>query len=93
MFLSGLTFFGLTPQYRQVLWTQIHDLVYHGGGGFIHSEIYNMPIWLRRFHITKINEFIEKQNEEQRKAQGDEQMGDSKTVHRPNINPNNTYNF
>ncbi len=52
-----------------------------------------MPIWLRRFHITKINEFIEKQNEEQRKAQGDEQMGDSKTVHRPNINPNNTYNF
>ena len=88
-----LTFFGLTPQYRQVLWTQIHDLVYHGGGGFIHSEVYNMPTWLRRFHIGKINEFIEKQNEEQRKAQGNEQIGDDKRVLGPNINPNNVYNF
>jgi hypothetical protein len=52
-----------------------------------------MPIWLRRFHITKINEFIEKQNEETRKAQGNEQMGDSRTIHRPNVSPNNTYNF
>ena len=43
--------------------------------------------------IKQILGFIEKQNEEQRKAQGDEQMGDSKTVHRRNINPNNTYNF
>ena len=62
------TFFGLTPSYRSIVFQQIHDLVYHGGGGFIHSEVYNMPIWLRRFHITKINEFIEKQNEEQKKA-------------------------
>ena len=37
----------------------MHDLVYHGGGGFIHSEVYNMPTWLRRFHIQKINEHIE----------------------------------
>ena len=93
LFLSVLTFFGLTPQYRQVLWTQIHDLVYHGGGGFIHSEVYNMPTWLRRFHIGKINEFIEKQNEEQRKAQGNEQIGDDKRVLGPNLNPNNVYNF
>ena len=71
----------------------MHDLVYHGGGGFIHSEVYNMPTWLRRFHIGKINEFIEKQNEEQRKAQGNEQIGDDKRVLGPNINPNNVYNF
>jgi len=67
--------------------------VYHGGGGFIHSEVYNMPIWLRRFHIQKINEYIENQNEEQRKAQGNEQMGDDKSILRPNINPDNVYNF
>ena len=41
----------------------------------------------------KINEFIEKQNEETRKAQGNEQMGDERTIHRPNVNPNNVYNF
>ena len=67
--------------------------MYHGGGGFIHSEVYNMPTWLRRFHIGKINDFIEKQNEEQRKAQGNEQIGDDKRVLGPNINPNNVYNF
>ena len=86
-------FFGLTPQYRSILFGQIHDLVYHGGGGFIHSEIYNMPVWLRRFHITKINEHVEKQNQEQRKAQGNEQVGDDKKVLGPNINPSSTYNF
>ena len=86
-------FFGLTPQYRIILFSQIHDLVYHGGGGFIHSEIYNMPVWLRRFHITKINEHVEKQNQEQRKAQGNEQVGDDKKVLGPNINPSSTYNF
>lgn len=52
-----------------------------------------MPTWLRRFHIGKINDFVEKQNEEQRKSQGNEQMGDDNKVHRPNINPNNVYNF
>ncbi len=67
--------------------------MYHGGGGFIHSEVYNMPVWLRKFHIQKINEHIEHQNEEQRKAQGNEQMGDDKKIHGPNINPNNVYNF
>ena len=86
-------FFGLTPQYRNILFGQLHDLVYHGGGGFIHSEVYNMPVWLRRFHITKINEHVEKQNKEQRQAQGNEQVGDDKKVLGPNINPSSTYNF
>ena len=88
-----LSFFGLTPQYRNLLFTQIHDLVFHGGGGFKHSDVYNMPIWLRRFHITKISEHNEKQNEEIRKAQGNEQMGDDKKIQGPNISPNNIYNF
>ena len=86
-------FFGLTLQYRNILFGQLHDLVYHGGGGFIHSEVYNMPVWLRRFHITKINEHVEKQNKEQRQAQGNEQVGDDKKVLGPNINPSSTYNF
>ena len=93
LFLLVLTFFGLTPQYKSILFSQIHDLVYHGGGGFIHSEVYNMPVWLRRFHITKINEHVEKQNKEQRQAQGNEQVGDDKKVLGPNINPSSTYNF
>ena len=57
--------------------------MYHGNGGFVHSEVYNMPIWMRRFHIQKINKFLEKQNEEVRKQQGNEEMGDDKQVHGP----------
>ena len=86
------SFFGLTPQYRLEVWNQIHDLVYHGGGGFIHSEIYNMPIWMRKFHISRINDHIKKQNDEQAKAEGKSQMGDGE-IQRPNIKPSSTYNY
>jgi len=92
MFRLVLTFFGLTPQYRNILWTQIHDLVYHGGGGFIHSEVYNMPIWLRRYHIHKINEWNKKQKEEQEKA-SQKHSPPSNKVTGPNISPSSTYNF
>lgn len=86
------TFFGLTPEYRGLLFTQIHDLVYHGKGGFIHSEVYNMPIWLRQYHIKKINEHLTKQQEEAEKQQGKSNVGDGK-LSRPNINPSSTYNL
>lgn len=48
--------------------SEIHDLVYHGNGGFIYSEVYNMPIQTRKFHIRKINDYIEKQNEQYEKC-------------------------
>jgi hypothetical protein len=66
--------------------------VYHGGGGFIHSEVYNMPIWMRRFHIQKINQYSKKQNEEIEKAKGQSNIGDGQ-IQRPNINPSSTYNI
>jgi hypothetical protein len=47
---------------------EIHDLVYHGGGGFIYSEIWNMPIMTRRYHINKINDFLQKKSEAEEKA-------------------------
>ena len=86
------SFFGLTPQYRNTLFTQIHDLVYHGGGGFIHSEVYNMPIWLRKFHINKISEYNQKQNEEMEQAKKGSTPNKNQ-VHGPNVSPENTYNF
>mgnify|MGYP004320776675 FL=1 len=87
-----LTFFGLTPQYRTILFTQIHDLVYHGGGGFLHTEVYNMPVWMRRFHIQKINEWNKKQQEEYDKLNNKSNMGDGQ-IQRPNIDPSSIYNF
>lgn len=66
--------------------TEVHDLVYHGNGGFIYSEVYNMPIQVRKFHIRKINDHIEKQNEEIERAKGQNNVtNSSKQVARPNI--------
>ena len=87
-----LTFFGLTSKYRSILFSQIHDLVYHGGGGFLHSEVYNMPIWMRKFHIQKINELNKNQEEELEKRKGKSNVGDNK-ISKPNIKPSSTYNF
>ena len=57
----GLAFFGLTyeiaPQARAAVFTQIHEIVFHGKGGYDWDTIYNMPIWLRRFTFSKIQDF------------------------------------
>lgn len=44
------------------LFNQIHDIVFHGNGGYDYNTIYNMPIWLRNFTFSKIKEFHEKKN-------------------------------
>ena len=67
--------------------------MYHGGGGFIHSEVYNMPVWLRNFHINRISEWNKKQNEEMEKAQGRTNIGDNNRVLGPAGNPSTMYNF
>ena len=90
---SALAFFGPTPEYRNILFTQIHDLVYHGGGGFKHEEVYNMPTWLRKFHLKKIQQYFNKQEEEYEKLKNKDKVPLSKTVSGPNINPSSTYNF
>ena len=66
--------------------------MYHGGGGFIHSEVYNMPIWMRRYHINKINEYNLKQEEELKKLKGESTPPSNKPTG-PNISPSSTYNF
>ena len=87
-----LAFFGLTPQYRKIIFDQVHDLVFHGGGGFQYYDVYNMPIWLRTFHSQKISDFNKKQNDESEKAQK-RASSNSNQVQRPNINPSSVYNF
>jgi hypothetical protein len=56
-----LAFFGITPetapQARVAIFTQIHEICFHGQGGYDWNTVYNMPIWLRRFVFNKINEY------------------------------------
>ena len=59
--------------------TEIHDLTYHGGGGFIYSEVWQMPIMTRRYHIKKINEFLQKKSEAEEKAMKGSNTMDAKS--------------
>ena len=54
-------FFGLTLNYRKYLHSHIFDLIYHGNGGFNWNDVYNMPIWARRFYTNKIIESVSKE--------------------------------
>ncbi len=65
-----LPFFGLTPEYRASLFSQLHDIVFHGKGGYIFSEIYEFPIWLRRFVHRSMIEFYENENKQAQKQSG-----------------------
>jgi hypothetical protein len=63
----GLTFFGLTydlaPQTRAAIFTQIHEIVFHGKGGYDWHTIYNMPIWLRKFTFNRLQNFYSEEKE------------------------------
>lgn len=63
----GLTFFGLTTdtilQSRTAIFKQIHQIVFHGNGGYDWHTVYNMPIWLRRFTFNEIRKHFEEENE------------------------------
>ena len=45
----------------------MHEIVFHGNGGYDWHTLYNMPIWLRNFTFKKIQEYYKKQEEAQNK--------------------------
>jgi hypothetical protein len=57
----GLPFFGLTPEYRINIFKQIHEIVFHGNGGYSWNDVYQMPIWLRRYTFNNIKEYYDEQ--------------------------------
>ena len=68
----GLAFFGLTskiaPQFRANVFKEIHEIVFHGQGGYDWSTVYNMPLWLRKFTYSKIKDHYDKQSEMMKKS-------------------------
>ena len=49
-----------------------------------------MPIWLRRHHISLINEYFKKQEKAMKKSQ---QNTSKNSISKPNINPSTTYSI
>jgi len=68
----GLAFFGLTPsntpQIRLNIFNQIHEIVFHGQGGYDWNTVYNMPVWLRLYTFNRLKEWYDKQNEANNKT-------------------------
>lgn len=62
----GLTFFGLTlntaQQYRLNLFNHIHQIIFHGNGGYDFNTIYNMPLWLRKYTFSEIQKYYKNVN-------------------------------
>lgn len=59
-----LAFFGLTSEHRRHIFDQIHQIVFHGNGGYSFVEIYELPIHLRKYIFHQIKEYYDKQNKQ-----------------------------
>ena len=61
-------FFTLTSKeasiYRNNVFTQIHEIIFHGNGGYDWLTVYNMPLWLRKFTFHKLKTYYEEQSDQ-----------------------------
>jgi len=62
---SLLAFFGLTSEHRRQIFDQIHQIVFHGNGGYSFTEVYELPIHLRKYIFHQIKEHYDKQNKQE----------------------------
>lgn len=61
-FLLPLTFFGLTPEHRKYVLDQVHQIVFHGQGGYSFTDVYELPIHLRKYIFHKIKQHYDEKN-------------------------------
>lgn len=46
------------------MFDQIHQIVFHGHGGYSFGDVYNMPIWLRMYTFNQIKKWHDEQNKQ-----------------------------
>jgi hypothetical protein len=74
------------------IFSQIHEIVFHGKGGYDWNTIYNMPIWLRTFTFNKLKEFYDKEQETVDNQNNQLTNKSGKEIARPDIPQSSTYN-
>jgi len=72
----------LTSEERIEIYKEIFHLVYNSNGGFTYGDVYEMPIFLRRFYLRMLIEQKEKEND-QAKHQENDITSKSKLASRP----------
>ena len=50
------------PELRVAVFRQIHQIVFNGQGGYSWTEVYNMPIWLRKFTFSELQSHYKEKN-------------------------------
>jgi len=69
---------------------EVHDLAFHGQGGFPISDVWDIPVPYRKYHIKMIIKYREQQQEQIDEAKGKIPM-DKKKVHQPPVSKKPTY--
>ena len=88
----GLSFFGLTYDLNQInesklaLYKQIHQICFHGKGGYDWHTVYNMPINIRKFIFNEIKQFYEEENKANSNTKKNQPPNSNTKVIHPGLN-------
>lgn len=66
---SGPTFFGLTSEHKVEIHKTLFTMAYYSNGAFDFQQAYNMPVYLRTFHMKQLEEAKTKEAEAVKSAQ------------------------
>lgn len=50
-----------------MIFSEIHEIIFHGNGGYTYNDVYSMPIWLRKFTFSKMKEFFDARERDKEK--------------------------
>lgn len=52
----GPTFFGLTSEHKVEIHKMLFTMAYYSNGAFDFEQAYNMPVYLRNFHMKQLED-------------------------------------
>ena len=61
----------------------IHEIVFHGNGGYDWHTVFNMPIWLRRFTYQQIAEYKQQESDAIKKSSSKGSTGTNIDLNNP----------
>ncbi len=65
----GQTFFGLTSEHKVEIHKTLFMMAYHSNGAFDFDQLYNMPVYLRNFHLKQLEEVKKREAEQVKQIQ------------------------
>ena len=65
----GQTFFGLTSEHKVEIHKTLFSMAYYSNGAFNFEQVYNMPVYLRNFHLKQLEDAKKKEADAYKSAQ------------------------